>query len=77
MTFGMVDFPMCLIVRVVQRGYRTLNSEPSSDPVMAAEIEQLPDRTGFLKFASQPAWIRAASPVYEIPKVAVPCVPKA
>ena len=40
--------------------------------VMAAEIEQLPDRTGFLKFASQPGWMRVAFPVYEIPKVAEP-----
>ena len=38
--------------------------------VMAAEIEQLPDRTGFLKFASQPGWMRVAFPVYEISKVA-------
>ena len=44
---------------------------------MAAEIEQLPDRSGFLKFASQPAWMRVAFPVYEIPKVAVPFVPRA
>jgi type IV secretory pathway TraG/TraD family ATPase VirD4 len=43
--------------------------------VMAAEIEQLPDRTGFLKFASQPAWMRVAFPVYDIPKVAQPFVP--
>jgi type IV secretory pathway TraG/TraD family ATPase VirD4 len=40
--------------------------------VMAAEIEQLQDRTGFLKFASQPGWMRVAFPVYEIPKVAEP-----
>ena len=42
--------------------------------VMAAQIEQLPDREGFLKFASQPAWMRVAFPVYEIPKVAKPFV---
>ena len=41
---------------------------------MAAEIEQLPDRAGFLKFASQPAWMGAAFPVFEIPKVAGPFV---
>ena len=28
----------------------------TEDAVMASEIEQLPDLTGFLKFASQPAW---------------------
>ena len=43
--------------------------------VMAAEIEQLPDRTGFLKFASQPGWMRVAFPVYQLPNVAVPFVP--
>ncbi len=43
--------------------------------VMTAQIEQLPDRTGFLKFTSQPGWMRVAFPVYEIPKVAEPFVP--
>ena len=38
--------------------------------VMAAEIEQLPDRTGFLKFASQPGWMRVGFPVYKTEKVA-------
>jgi hypothetical protein len=42
--------------------------------VMAAEIEQLPDRAGFLKFASQPAWTRVSFPIYELPKVAEPFV---
>jgi len=44
--------------------------------VMAAEIEQLPDRTGFLKFASQPGWMRVAFPFYETEKVAAPFVPR-
>jgi type IV secretory pathway TraG/TraD family ATPase VirD4 len=43
--------------------------------VMAAEIEQLPDRTGFLKFASQPGWMRVGFPVYGNAKVAAPFVP--
>jgi hypothetical protein len=42
--------------------------------VMAAEIEQLPDRAGFLKFASEPAWTRVQFPIYELPKVAEPFV---
>ena len=42
--------------------------------VMAAEIEQLPDRAGFLKITSQPAWMRVAFPVYDILKVAEPFV---
>ena len=43
--------------------------------VMASEIEQLPDRTGYLKFASQPAWMRVDFPYYEIPKIAEPFRP--
>ena len=43
--------------------------------VLSAEIEQLRDRTGLLKFASQPGWMRVAFPVYEIEKVAVPFAP--
>lgn len=42
--------------------------------VMAAEIEQLPDRSGFLKFPSQPAWIRVSFPYFDVPKVAEPFV---
>jgi type IV secretory pathway TraG/TraD family ATPase VirD4 len=42
--------------------------------VLAAEIEQLPDRAGFLKIASQPAWMRVQFPVYDLPKVAEPFV---
>ena len=43
--------------------------------VMAAEIEQLADRTGFLKFASRPGWMRVSFPVYETEKIAAPFVP--
>ena len=41
---------------------------------MAPEIEQLPDRSGFLKFPSQPAWIRVSFPYFDVPKVAEPFV---
>jgi hypothetical protein len=48
----------------------------STEPaVLAAEIEQLPDRAGFLKIASQPAWMRVQFPVYDLPKVAEPFRP--
>jgi type IV secretory pathway TraG/TraD family ATPase VirD4 len=40
--------------------------------VMPAEIEQLPDRTGYLRFPSQPAWMRVSFPYYDVPKVAEP-----
>ena len=43
--------------------------------VMAAEIEQLPDRTGFLKFPSQPAWMRVGFDYYDTRKIAEPFVP--
>jgi len=43
--------------------------------VMASEIEQLPDRAGFVKVASQPGWMRVSFPVYELPKTADPFVP--
>ncbi|MGH8143600.1 MAG: type IV secretion system DNA-binding domain-containing protein [Steroidobacteraceae bacterium] len=43
--------------------------------VMPAEIEQLPDREGYMKFASQPAWTRVSFPVYELPKIAEPFTP--
>jgi type IV secretory pathway TraG/TraD family ATPase VirD4 len=43
--------------------------------VLASEIEQLPDRTGYLKFASQPSWMKVGFPVVELPRVAKPFVP--
>jgi type IV secretory pathway TraG/TraD family ATPase VirD4 len=43
--------------------------------VMPAEIEQLPDRSGFLKFPSQPAWMRVSFPYYDVPKIAEPFSP--
>ncbi len=42
---------------------------------MASQIEQLPDRAGFLKIASQPAWMQVRFPVYDLPKVADLFVP--
>jgi hypothetical protein len=42
--------------------------------VMPAEIEQLADRSGYLKFTSQPAWMRVSFPYYDVPKVAEPFV---
>ena len=43
--------------------------------VVAVGVEQVPDRTEFLKFASKLGWMRVAFPVYEIPKVAEPFLP--
>ncbi len=43
--------------------------------VLPAEIEQLPDRTGYLKVVSHPGWMKIEFPVYELPAVAEPFVP--
>jgi hypothetical protein len=43
--------------------------------VMSAEIEQLSDRTEFLKFASQPELMRVAFPMYDLPKAGEPFLP--
>ncbi len=43
--------------------------------VLPAQIEQLPDCAGYLKLASQPAWMQVQFPLYEIPKVAEAFVP--
>jgi len=43
--------------------------------VLASQIEQLPDRAGYLKVASQPAWMKVRFPVYELPKIAEPFIP--
>ena len=57
------------------------SSEGTSDQtatefaVMPAEIEQLADLTGFVKFASRPGWLRVGFPVYELPRVAAPFEP--
>ena len=33
---------------------------------MASEIEVLPDRAGYLKFASEPVWMKVEFPVYDL-----------
>jgi len=52
----------------------TSEHHATESAVMPAEIEQLPDRSGFLKFPSQPAWIRVSFPYFDVPKVAEPFV---
>jgi type IV secretory pathway TraG/TraD family ATPase VirD4 len=53
----------------------TSEHHATESAVMPAEIEQLPDRSGFLKFPSQPAWIRVSFPYFDVPKVAEPFLP--
>ena len=47
-----------------------------SDAVLASEIEALPDRTGFLKFASGAAWNLVQFAYYEVPIKAAPSAPR-
>lgn len=51
---------------------KRLLTPPQRNDLVGAQIEQLLDREGFLKFPSQPAWIRVSFPYYDIPKVAEP-----
>ncbi|EQD77246.1 Type IV secretory pathway VirD4 component-like protein [mine drainage metagenome] len=67
--------------RGVRSGRRQItvgHSEPTvtERAVLPAEIEQLPDRTGFLKLASEPGWMRVAFPVDETGRIAAPFVPR-
>lgn len=45
-----------IIGREVDRGTSYGEEHRVEDAVMASEIEALPDRTGYLKFASRPSW---------------------
>lgn len=62
-----------------QRGVSVTISEQSPAPealVMPEEIDQLPDCTGFLKFANRPEWQRITFPVDDLPAVAPAVIPK-
>ena len=55
-----------------KRPFRALPDESRSEhsvtesAVMASEIEVLPDRAGYLKFASEPVWMKVEFPVYDL-----------
>jgi type IV secretory pathway TraG/TraD family ATPase VirD4 len=55
-----------------QETHGTSEHHATESAVMPAEIEQLPDRSGFLKFPSQAAWVRVSFPYYDAPRVAEP-----
>jgi type IV secretory pathway TraG/TraD family ATPase VirD4 len=61
-------------MRPTQNTHGSSEHHATEFAVMAPEIEQLPDRSGFLKFPSQPAWIRVSFPYFDVPKVAKPFV---
>ena len=47
--------------------FTTQSEHPVTESaVMASEIEALPDRAGYLKLASVPAWMKVEFPVYDV-----------
>ncbi len=57
-----------LLQREVDRGVSYGEEHRTEDAVMASEIEALPDRAGYLKFASRPAWTLVRFEYFEIGK---------
>ena len=57
-----------LFARCQMRIRSTTHSEHrvTESAVMASEIEALPARAGYLKFASVPAWMKVEFPVYDV-----------
>jgi hypothetical protein len=49
----------------VDRGTSYSEEHRVEDAVMAPEIEALPDRTGYLKFASRPSWVHVGFEYFE------------
>ena len=63
---------------IFSQGNETLSEgehQAMEPAVLPAQIEQLPDCAGYLKLASQPAWMQVQFPHYEIPRVAEAFVP--
>ena len=50
------------------KGRRLAEQHLVEDAVMASEIEALPDRAGFVKFASAAAWNWVEFPYYVVPE---------
>ena len=61
--------------REVERGFSYGEDHRVEDAVMASEIEALPDRKGFVKFASRPAWSFVAFDYFDLDKRAEPFEP--
>ena len=61
--------------REVERGLSYGEDHRVEDAVMASEIEALPDRKGFVKFASRPAWSFVAFDYFDLAKRAEPFEP--
>lgn len=55
-----------LIGREVDRGTSYGEEHRVEDAVMASEIEALPDRVGYLKFASRPGWVFVRFEYFEV-----------
>jgi hypothetical protein len=50
----------------VDRGTSYGEEHRIEDAVMASEIEALPDRVGYLKFASRPSWVRVGFEYFDV-----------
>lgn len=72
--------PLAFVAEALGHAAATRTGIASGQPfvlsAMAVKVEQLPDRTGFLKFASRPGWMRATFVVYELERTAMPFVPE-
>ena len=56
----------------VDRGTSYGEEHRVEDAVMASEIEALPDRVGYLKFASRAAWVRVGFEYFDVERRAEP-----
>lgn len=61
--------------REVERGFSYGEDHRVEDAVMASEIEALPDRAGFVKFASRPAWSFVDFAYFDLDQRAAPFEP--
>ena len=61
-----------LFHREVERGFSYGEEHRIEDAVLASEIEALPDRTGFVKFASRPEWSVVEFDYFDVDKRAEP-----
>jgi hypothetical protein len=60
----------------MRRTVITNEQRATESAVMASEIEQLADGVGFIKFASDPEWIRVRFPDFTEAKLAPAFVPR-
>ena len=66
------------VKRMCRRRYRAKKLVSVRRPQVGRKFRRFgltpPDRTGFFKFPSQPAWMKVSFPYYDLPKIAEPFV---